>query len=113
WDITVDKITAQDPLARLMLDVLAYLAPDQLPEAVLAPLADDLARNNALALLASYSMITRSDGHISMHRLVQAITRDRQPNPTNPASSPTHSKPRSHSWPKPHRKIRVTMSTVG
>lgn len=87
-DLTVDRITDEDPLARRILDVLAYFAPDQLPETVLAPLADEVSLANALALLASYAMTTRSDGHISVHRFVQTVTRDRHPKPEEPGQVP-------------------------
>ncbi|SNY33459.1 tetratricopeptide repeat protein [Paractinoplanes atraurantiacus] len=79
WTLTMSTITGKSPLAGQMMDVLAWLAPDDLPDEVLAPLADDPADiDDALALLASYSMLNQVDGMVSVHRLVQAVTRQSQ-----------------------------------
>ncbi|BEL05659.1 FxSxx-COOH system tetratricopeptide repeat protein [Actinoplanes sichuanensis] len=79
WALTMTAIRASNPLAGRVLDVLAWLAPDDLPDDVLSPLADDrFDVEEALALLASYSMISRADDAVSVHRLVQAVTRHHQ-----------------------------------
>ncbi|MFF5182111.1 tetratricopeptide repeat protein [Micromonospora sp. NPDC000316] len=79
WQITMNTLAAQMPLAARVLDVLAWLAPDGLPADVLYPLADDHDDvREAIALLASYNIINRTDGTIGMHRLVQAVTRANQ-----------------------------------
>jgi hypothetical protein len=77
WAVSIAAITSQIPLARRILDVLAYLAPDQLPRDVLTGLAEDaLEVDDALALLASYSMIMLTEATVSVHPLVQAVTRN-------------------------------------
>ncbi|MEV6305206.1 tetratricopeptide repeat protein [Actinoplanes sp. NPDC051861] len=79
WSVTMDTILSQDALAGLVLDVLSCLAPDDLPDDVLAPLAEEpVDVTDALALLASYSMINWAAGMVSVHRLVQAVTRNAQ-----------------------------------
>ncbi|MEH1129561.1 FxSxx-COOH system tetratricopeptide repeat protein [Micromonospora sp. CPCC 206061] len=76
WTVTMNAVAARSTLAARLLRVLAYLAPEELPDDVLVPLADEpLDVSEALALLASYSMVTRASGSVSVHRLVQAITR--------------------------------------
>ncbi|MET8083947.1 tetratricopeptide repeat protein, partial [Micromonospora sp. NPDC005237] len=80
WQITMNTVTDQMPLAARVLDVLAWLAPDGLPVDVLYPLADDPDDvRDAVALLLSYNMISRTDAMIGVHRLVQAVTRANQP----------------------------------
>ncbi|GAA4263882.1 hypothetical protein [Dactylosporangium darangshiense] len=76
WRVTMDAIRARSALATRIMTLLAWLAPEALPEDVLSPLVDDPADlGDALALLGSYSMINRHAGMISVHRLVQAVTR--------------------------------------
>jgi tetratricopeptide (TPR) repeat protein len=77
WDLTMAAIAQRSPAAAGLLGVLSWLGPDQLPEDVLTAGddADPLEVEDALALLASYSMVSRAAGMVSVHRLVQAITR--------------------------------------
>ncbi len=79
WQLTMTTISDQLPLAARLLDVLAWLAPDDLPRDILTPISANPADlDGALALLASYSMITLTDTAVSAHRLVQAVTRAHQ-----------------------------------
>jgi hypothetical protein len=76
WQITMATITEQSPLARTVLDVMAWLAPEELPQDVLYPLADDPDDIlDAIALLADHNMIKWQDHTVSVHRLVLAVTR--------------------------------------
>ncbi|MFI7419433.1 FxSxx-COOH system tetratricopeptide repeat protein [Nonomuraea sp. NPDC049684] len=86
WTLSQARLQQVDPLAVQVLNLLAFFAPDNLPCRVLAALpgADELQTDEALALLASYSLITlttsefsseETDDLISVHRLVQAVTR--------------------------------------
>ncbi|GAA4263875.1 tetratricopeptide repeat protein [Dactylosporangium darangshiense] len=76
WQVTMHTVRARSPLADQVMRVLGWLAPEALPDDVLLPLADNpAALGDALALLASYSMIGRSAGSVGVHRLVQAVTR--------------------------------------
>ncbi|MEV6842191.1 tetratricopeptide repeat protein, partial [Actinoplanes sp. NPDC051411] len=79
WTVTMTAIARLNPLAAQVLDVLAWLAPEGLPDDVLAPLGGNPADiDDALAMLVSYSIISREAGLIGMHRLVQAVTRNTQ-----------------------------------
>jgi tetratricopeptide (TPR) repeat protein len=88
WDITIEAIAARRPAAVTLLHILACYAPDNLPRTVLG--GDDdpdrLAVDEALGVLASYSMITLTPATVSMHRLVQAVILARQP-PDDDASA--------------------------
>lgn len=82
WAVTMNVITDRAPLAGDLLAVLAWLAPEQLPIAILTLGMDEpVAVEDALALLSSYSMINRSDDAVSVHRLVQAVTRHQDNDP--------------------------------
>jgi tetratricopeptide (TPR) repeat protein len=90
WDLTMTTITDRLPLAARLLEVLAWVAPDDLPRDLLTPIADDRADlDDALALLASYNMITLTGTTVSVHRLVQAVTRAHHTHQTNIADTPT------------------------
>jgi len=77
WEVTLDRIARTNPLAPRLLELLACYAPEFLPVKVLygLPDADDLDINEALAVLASYSMITLlGEDTVSVHRVVQSVT---------------------------------------
>lgn len=76
WVLAIEKMS---PSARLILDTIAYFAPDSIPVSVLHPLMDDeLALTRAIGELLSHSLVTRgAEGTISVHRLIQAVTRQR------------------------------------
>ncbi|WP_435206868.1 tetratricopeptide repeat protein [Micromonospora sp. bgisy143] len=76
WTVTMEAITQRSSLAAQLLLVAAHFAPDNIPEEILFPLASDpLDLAEALSILASYSMVNRHAGTLSVHRLVQAVTR--------------------------------------
>ncbi|MEV6303447.1 tetratricopeptide repeat protein [Actinoplanes sp. NPDC051861] len=75
WSLTLSTIEARSELAAGLLGVMAYLAPDDIPDEVLLPPADPLDVAEALHLLASYSLISRHGRSSSLHRLVQAVSR--------------------------------------
>ncbi|GAA1543619.1 FxSxx-COOH system tetratricopeptide repeat protein [Dactylosporangium maewongense] len=76
WQVTMRAVRASSEPAHRVMQVLAWLAPEALPQAVLLPVIDDpVDLDDVLALLSSYNMIVRSDGSVGMHRLVQAVIR--------------------------------------
>ena len=80
WRVTLSTIADRDPLAVEILRTLAWFAPDQLPLNLITSMDDDLlAVDDALALLAGYSMITLAPPHLRVHRLVQAVARTADP----------------------------------
>ena len=86
WRRSLDHVTAgQDDHPAIVLGVLSYLAPDNIPRQLLAsaavkntPLLGDLGSfqvNQALIKLAAYSLIRLDAGAITVHRLIQDLTR--------------------------------------
>ncbi|MFJ8697527.1 tetratricopeptide repeat protein, partial [Streptomyces roseolilacinus] len=77
WHHTLTAIEHRDPQAITLLDAMAWLAPDDIPRTLLAPLCPDPLRlGEALGALHAYNMIAFT-GHqgVSVHRLVQAVLR--------------------------------------
>ena len=94
WNITLDRITTLQPDAADLLRTLAWYAPDNIP-VTLATLAGEdgghggsPAAHAALGVLTAYSMITPDPATrtLSIHRLVQALTRT--PDPEDPHRTP-------------------------
>ena len=96
WDISLERISSEDPAAVQLLDICAYLAPEpvpldlftahpgQLPEPLSSAAADPLAFTEAVAALVDYSLAKRTASGLQLHRLVQAAIRarhDRMPLP--------------------------------
>ncbi|MGH3754047.1 MAG: BTAD domain-containing putative transcriptional regulator [Pseudonocardiaceae bacterium] len=94
WQLTFDQLT---PLARALLSLLAWYAPDTIPlDQLLAPgtdhlplpepvhtalwplLTDQLQQHRAITELVAYGLLTRAGprGSVTVHRLVQAVTAD-------------------------------------
>ncbi|MFD0268815.1 FxSxx-COOH system tetratricopeptide repeat protein [Streptomyces sp. NPDC127106] len=88
WNITLDRITALEPLATDLLRILAWYAPENVPVTLLGGAADPPTVNNAIGLLIAYSMITADPeaGSVAVHRLVQAL--GRTPEDGDPHRSP-------------------------
>ncbi|MFC9971343.1 FxSxx-COOH system tetratricopeptide repeat protein [Spirillospora sp. NPDC127200] len=88
WHATLDQLAVEAPQAGPILRVLAWYAPDRVPRALLDPLPALLGDPSgppgvdvAVGRLAAYNMITlERDGTVSVHRLVQAVTRTPDPN---------------------------------
>jgi tetratricopeptide (TPR) repeat protein len=76
WQLSVQAIAAEQPLAGEILRTLAWYSPDPVPRDLAYRLHDDpLDVDDALALLAAYSMITLTPRTVTIHRLVQAVAR--------------------------------------
>jgi Tetratricopeptide repeat/NB-ARC domain len=91
WDITIEAIGARNPGAIDLLSTLACYAPDDIPRTILAARdpVGQLAADEALGLLASYSMITLTAQTVSIHRLVQAVILAQQPSDDQSPGSAT------------------------
>jgi tetratricopeptide (TPR) repeat protein len=74
WTVTMDRVKVRAARAEWVTGVLAYLAPKLFPVAVLAGEDGDEV-GEAVRVLASYSMLTRTGEMVEVHRLVQAVTR--------------------------------------
>jgi tetratricopeptide (TPR) repeat protein len=87
WALALERIRAQDPVAQDLLSLCAFLAPDEIPRAVLTEHADVLperlsgavsdriAFQQAMGMLRRYSLVTVVGDTLRLHRLVQAVTR--------------------------------------
>ena len=84
WQISIDAAEGECAAARPLLELLAFFAPDILPMEVLAwapatlpeGLGDELERDEAIAALHRFSLLRAEAGTLTVHRLVQAVTRD-------------------------------------
>ena len=99
WRLAFEDLQQAAPGAAGLLQLLAFCAPEAIPlrlllqprpelaehlrevAPVLVPLLEDaLAAGDAIAALRRYSLISpATDGPVSVHRLVQAVTADRLP----------------------------------
>jgi len=98
WQISMGRITAENPAAVQLLGVCAYLAPepipldlftahaDLLPEPLASAAADQLAFSDAIAVLVDYSLAKRTPAGLQLHRLVQSTIRARDSSPARPAT---------------------------
>jgi tetratricopeptide (TPR) repeat protein len=88
WEMAFEY-ARQTPGAADLLNLCCFLAPDDiplamitahaaaLPEELAAVAGDEMALDDALAALQAYSLVTRTGAMLAMHRLVQTVARDR------------------------------------
>jgi tetratricopeptide (TPR) repeat protein len=93
WEVSVEAAEAAHPAARDLLNLIAFLAPEDIPRALFADHAavlpgrlraaaeDGLGIERAVAALARFSLIGAEPDSLSVHRLVQTVTRARLPDP--------------------------------
>jgi tetratricopeptide (TPR) repeat protein len=105
WEISVGRITAENPAAVQLLGVCAWLAPepvpldlftghaDLLPEPLSSAAADRLAFTYAIAVLVDYSLAKRTPAGLQLHRLVQATVRARDSTRARPAAGTHEERP--------------------
>jgi len=89
WTLSFERVAEESPAGAALLQLCAFLAPDDIPldvihagaEHLLEPLkaaaADDIDFEDAVAAVLRYSLARRDGEGLSVHRLVQAVTRDR------------------------------------
>jgi hypothetical protein len=89
WDITLERISTEDPAAVVLLELCAYLAPepiplnlfslhaDLLPQPLSAAAPDPLAFSEVIGTLVDYSLAKRTQSGLQLHRLVQGVIRAR------------------------------------
>jgi len=93
WDVSVEAAQAAHPAAGALLNVLAFLAPDDIPRSLFTDHADELpeplraaAQDGvgfalAVAALNRFCLIGAAPDALSVHRLVQSVTRARLDDP--------------------------------
>jgi tetratricopeptide (TPR) repeat protein len=86
WNLSFQQVEAKSPAAADLMKLFAFLAPDDiqikhlieckehLPDS-LSFVSDPIKLDDAIAILRRYSLIDIEDESISVHRLVQAVTR--------------------------------------
>ncbi|MGI5456599.1 NB-ARC domain-containing protein [Streptomyces sp. CA-249302] len=79
WRVSMDRLT-DTPLAERILGVVAWWAPEGIPRGYLAETGGPVEVTDAVRRLAAHSLIRlHDDDTISVHRLVQAVTRAEAP----------------------------------
>ena len=89
WAVAMQKLTQEAPDAVAILNLCAFLAPDAIPRSLLTEhptaLPEELATlatnpllfNSAVIALRRYALLDATADTLTVHRLVQAVTRDR------------------------------------
>jgi hypothetical protein len=89
WDISIEHVTGENQAAGQLLDLCAYLAPEGipldlftehaglLPEPLAAAAGDELAFDEAIAVLVDYSLLKRTETGLQIHRVLQGALRAR------------------------------------
>ncbi|MCP5364998.1 MAG: tetratricopeptide repeat protein [Hyphomicrobiales bacterium] len=89
WQVSFKKVQAEEPAAAQLLNLFAYFAPDRIPLDIMCSVAKHMpprfreifrnviALNRAVGVLKRFSLVRREGDDVSVHRLVQAITRER------------------------------------
>jgi tetratricopeptide (TPR) repeat protein len=89
WTVALERVRAELPAAEDLLCLCAFLAPDDLPRALLTDHADQLPKRlagtvadgvrfpRATGVLRRYSLVAVTAEALSTHRLVQAVVRQR------------------------------------
>ena len=86
WRVSVDRLAHRSAAALALFRLCAFLAADavplvrlpataQMPPELAAALDDPIELSKATAALGEFSLAETADGLLSMHRLVQAVTR--------------------------------------
>ncbi|MFI9329006.1 FxSxx-COOH system tetratricopeptide repeat protein [Kitasatospora sp. NPDC052868] len=81
WTQTLTALEDRSPLAITVLNTLAWLAPDDIPLALLRHLGPEEQLAEALGLLRTYSMVTLTRDTVGVHRLVQTVLRKQPGHP--------------------------------
>jgi hypothetical protein len=95
WQISFQTIESISPLAITLLNMCAFLSPENIPIALFLAKDDDklskenteifscpVALEDAIATLKDFSLIEREEDLLSLHRLVQMVTINRISEPT-------------------------------
>lgn len=89
WEMSLQRLSNEEPAAVDLLSILAHLAPERVPRFlflpprsgaagdVVTPARDEVALDRQLAALLRYSLVRVEDDEIFVHRLLQAVVRDR------------------------------------
>ena len=81
WNASIVAAEKDEPLARRVLQMAAYLAPDAIPRSFFSVLGDSVLAErkrvaDALAAVHRYSLAIVTDSYVNVHRLLQKVIRD-------------------------------------
>jgi TIR domain-containing protein/tetratricopeptide repeat protein len=91
WALSLERLSREDPAAVELLQLAAFLAPEPIPLTLFGEHADHLAEPlcgtaadpdaliDIVGALVGYSLARRTAGGFQVHRLVQAVIRQRLP----------------------------------
>jgi hypothetical protein len=89
WKLAIDQVQAASPAAADLLNLCAFLAPDDifrellrcssthLPSSLIPLAAARMGWDDAVLRLRRYSLVEAAGDELSVHRLVQSVVRDR------------------------------------
>ena len=89
WLLSLQRVEELSPAAADLLCLCAFLGPDDIPQRIIvegagslprqlaSTVTDPLGLNDAIAVLRSHSLVQAGEESLSVHRLVQVVTRDR------------------------------------
>ena len=89
WDMSIREVKQGNPEAAELLELLAFFAPDDIARRMIAEGSEDLSTrlgravrdemrfDKCIAALKGFSLVEASDAHISVHRLLQTVVRQR------------------------------------
>jgi tetratricopeptide (TPR) repeat protein len=89
WELSFVEVEKQSKAAAQLMNLCAFLAPDDIPldmlrdgakylhEPLSGLVADEFQWNEAVGVLRRYSLMEISEGAVAVHRLVQAVARER------------------------------------
>jgi Tfp pilus assembly protein PilF len=77
WSLSIDRIKKENTDSADLLNLCAFFAPEKIPTSILKKqIKDDLRFAEMIKILKKYSLIEATAEKISVHRLVQLVTRD-------------------------------------
>lgn len=89
WEISFQEVEKESLAAAGLMNLCAFLAPDDIPLSMLRDdakdlpvelseaVSDELKLDDAIAVLRRYSLMERNEDALSVHRLVQLVARER------------------------------------
>jgi tetratricopeptide (TPR) repeat protein len=119
WEISFQAAQQESPAAAGLLNLCAFLAPDdipitalrkgkdRLPDLLAEAVADELRFDEAIAVLRWYSLIERSEDGLFVHRLVQMVARDRLLNDERRVSAEAAVRVVNDSFPQESEDVRT------
>jgi len=88
WAVSFERVKSASPAAIDLMNLCAFLAPDNIPREMLSGggrflprklrriIKDENLFNETVAALKTYSLLSRKEDLLSVHRMVQAVVRD-------------------------------------